>query len=286
MTLAYEHIHAERAHLNVALGCQILGVSRSGYYAWLKRGPSTRTRKNRELQADIVEIHSEHRGRYGSPRIQRELANRGESVSRKRIARLMRAAGISGFTSRRFRRTTDSRHSNPIAPNLLQRDFSASNPNEAWVGDITYVPTLDGWLFLAVLIDLYSRRVVGWSISGTIDTELALAALRMALSERRPAPGLIHHTDRDCRYASAVYRAALTEAEAVPSMSRKADCWDNAVAESFFATLEKELLANHPLLSRTQTIHLVEQYIESYYNTRRLHSSIDYSTPVRHELTI
>ncbi len=148
-----------------------------------------------------------------------------------------------------------------------------------------YLPTVEGWLYLAVLIDLYSRRVVGWSISSAINTELALAALRMALSERRPAPGLIHHTDRDCRYASAAYQAALVDAEAVPSMSRKADCWDNAVAESFFATLEKELLARHPLQPHAQLIGLVEDYIESYYNTRRLHSSIDYSTPVRYELT-
>ena len=283
--MAYEHIHAERAQLTVARGCRILDVSRSGYYAWLHRGPSKRTRGNRRLQSDIVAIHTEHRGRYGSPRIQRELAERGECVSRKRVSRLMNAAGISGYTPPRFRRTTDSRHRNPIAPNLLQRDFSANAPNEVWVGDITYLPTTEGWLYLAVLIDLYSRRVVGWSMSNTIDTKLALAALTMAVRERRPAPGLIHHTDRDCRYASADYQRALADAEAVPSMSRKGDCWDNAVAESFFATLEKELMAHCALRPRSQTTSSVEQYIDEYYNTMRQHSYIDYVSPVRYELT-
>jgi putative transposase len=285
VTLAYEHIHAERATLSVAQACRILEVSRSGYYNWAARGSSQRIKADRRLQAEIVDIHSEHHGRYGSPRIHQELSARGERVGKKRVARLMKLAGISGYTPRRFRKTTDSRHANPIAPNLLNRDFSASAPNEAWVGDITYLPTTEGWLFLAVLIDLYSRRVVGWSISSVIDTQLALGALRMALSLRKPAPGLIHHTDRDCRYASADYQAALADAEVVPSMSRKADCWDNSVAESFFATVEKELMARQPLLPRKQTIERVESYIESYYNTKRQHSYLDYSTPLRYELT-
>ena len=197
----------------------------------------------------------------------------------------MKSAGISGFTPRRFRKTTDSRHRNPIAPNLLQRDFSASAPNEAWVGDMTYLQTTEGWLYLAVLIDLYSRRVVGWGVSSAIDTQLALGALRQALTHRQPAPGLIHHTDRDSRYASRDYQAALQNAEAVPSMSRKADCWDNAVAESFFATLKKELVGIQPPLCRKQTIEQVEKYIDSFYNIQRQHSYLDYSTPLRHELT-
>lgn len=285
MTMAYEHIHAKRETLTIALACRILGVSRSGYYSWRDRGPSRRARADRQLQSDIVEIHSEHRGRYGSPRIHQELAQRGESVGRKRVARLMKSAGIAGYTPRRFRKTTDSRHRNPIAPNLLQRDFSVSAPNEAWVGDITYVQTTEGWLYLAVLIDLYSRRVVGWSVSSTIDTQLALAALRQALTRRQPAPGLIHHTDRDCRYSSRDYQEVLENAEAVPSMSRKADCWDNAVAESFFATLKKELSDIQSPLPPKRTIELIEEYIDSYYNVKRQHSYLDYSTPLRYELT-
>jgi putative transposase len=277
-------IHAERAQFPVAVSCQILGVSRSGYYRWLGAKPSGQTQSDAQLSAEVKEIYREHAGRYGSPRVQRELAARGRRVSRKRVARLMQQQGLRGRVPRRFRRTTDSRHGFRIAPNLLARNFSAAAPNTAWVGDITYVPTSDGWLYLAVLIDLFSRRVVGWAMSDRIDTELALKALQMAANQRQPLPGLIHHTDRDCRYASAEYQLALRRLGMVTSMSRRADCWDNAVAESFFATLEKELLSTAPLSPRAQTRRRVADYIDRYYNSIRRHSTVGFVSPLEHEL--
>ena len=221
----YELIHADRASVPVALACRVAGVSRSGYYRWRNAGPSERARSDESLGVEIRAIHCEHKGRYGSPRIHRELRARGQRVGRKRVARLMRECGLQGRSPRRFRRTTDSRHGHRIAPNLLERNFEADGPNRVWVGDITYVPTRDGWLFLALLLDLYSRRIVGWAMSDHIDTELALKALQMAVDAREPSPGLVHHTDRDVRYASDDYQAALARHGMKPSMSRKAD-WE------------------------------------------------------------
>jgi putative transposase len=280
----FQLVHAERALFPIALSCRILGVSRSGYYRWARSSPSSQARADVRLAAEVQDIHREHRGRYGSPRVHRELRARGRRISRKRVARLMRQAGLCGRAPRRFRRTTDSRHVHRIAPNLLARDFSAAAPNRVWVGDITYVPTCDGWLYLAVLIDLFSRRVVGWAMSDHIDTELALAALSMAVAGRRPAPGLIHHTDRDCRYASDDYQLALRDLEMVSSMSGKADCWDNAVAESFFATLEKELLSRCSLRPRAETRRTVAEYIDRYYNDARRHSYLDFVSPLEFEM--
>ena len=280
----FELVHAERARFSVAFSCRVLGVSRSGYYRWARSSPSPRAQADVRLSAEVRDIHREHRGRYGSPRVHRELRARGRRLSRKRVARLMRQEGLCGRAPRRFRRTTDSRHSHRIASNLLARDFSAAAPNRAWVGDITYVPTCDGWLYLAVLIDLFSRRVVGWAMSDHIDTELALNALSAAVARRRPGPGLIHHTDRDCRYASDDYQLALINLGMVASMSGKADCWDNAVAESFFATLEKELLSHSSLQSRAETRRAVAEYIDRYYNDRRRHSYLDFVSPLEHEM--
>jgi putative transposase len=277
-------VHAERANYPVAFSCRVLGVSRSGYYRWAGTTASTRAQEDEALSAEVREIHGEHKGRYGSPRIHRELRARGRRVGRKRVARLMRQEGLRGHTPRRFRKTTDSRHQHRIAPNLLARDFTAEAPDQVWVGDITYVPTRSGWLYLAILLDLFSRRVVGLAMSDRIDTELALNALQMAIEQRKPAAGLIHHTDRDCRYASDDYQTALRDKDMVPSMSGKADCWDNAVAESFFATLEKELLATDPLKTRAETRTEIAEYIESYYNNRRRHSYLDYVSPLEFEL--
>lgn len=280
----YELIHAERAHISIALACRVLEVSRSGYYAWRSRGPSRRLQDDLRVRAEIRAIHAEHKARYGSPRIHRELVARGFRVGLHRVARLMAEEGLQGRQKRRFRKTTDSNHAHRIAPNVLERDFTAEAPNEKWVGDITYIRTLDGWLYLAVLIDLFSRRVVGFATSNNIDTDLALEALRNALTSRRPPAELVHHTDRDCRYCSHLYQAAIREHELLPSMSRKGDCWDNAVAESFFATLEKELLAHRPLSSTDHTRGEVIEYIEHYYNAIRRHSSIDYVSPIQFEL--
>ncbi len=280
----FKLVHAERACYPVAFSCRVLGVSRSGYYRWAGAGPSKRAQDDVKLTAEVRQIHGEHKGRYGSPRIHREMKERGCRVGRKRVARLMQQEGLVGHTPRRFRKTTDSRHKHRIAPNLLARNFSTDAPNKAWVGDITYVPTRDGWLYLAVLLDLFSRRVVGWSMSDRIDTELALNALQMAQMQRPILVGLIHHTDRDCRYASDDYQTALSDAGMKASMSGKADCWDNAVAESFFATLEKELLSTEPLKSRKETRIEVADYIERYYNDVRRHSYIDYVSPLEFEL--
>jgi putative transposase len=215
----FKLVHAERVYYPVAFSCRVLGVSRSGFYRWAGAGPSKRAQDDVKLTAEVRQIHGEHKGRYGSPRIHRELKECGCRVGRKRVARLMCQEGLVGRTPRRFRKTTDSRHKHRIAPNLLARDFSANAPNKVWVGDITYVPTRDGWLYLAILLDLFSRRVVGWSMSDRIDTELALNALQMAQMQRPILVGLIHHTDRDCRYASDDYQAALRDAGMVASMS-------------------------------------------------------------------
>lgn len=281
----FRFIHAEKANVSIAFACRVFGVSRSGYYRWAKAPPSARTRNDRRLAAQVRAIHEEHKGRYGSPRIHRELRARGQRVGRKRVARLMNIQGLRGRNPKRFRRTTDSNHRNRIAPNLLQQNFAVEQPDQAWVGDITYVPTREGWLYLAVLLDLFSRRVIGWGMSETIDTRLALSALEMALDRRRPDEGAFHHTDRDSRYASDEYRRALETAGLVPSMSRRADCYDNAVAESFFATLEKELLDDTPFPTKSCARRAIADYIDNYYNTQRLHSYLGYKTPVEYELT-
>jgi putative transposase len=269
---------------SVARMSRLFEVSSSGYYAWLSRSVSARERSDNELAARIREIDKEHDGRYGTPRVVEQLRKEGHFVSRKRVGRIRRQNGLKCRIRRRFRRTTDSRATKRIAPNLLERDFTASEPNRVWVGDVTYVPTREGWLYLAVLIDLYSRRIVSFGMSSILDTHLVLSTLKRAVSDRKPSPGLIHHTDRDSRYAADSYLAAMKAARIVPSMSRKGDCWDNAVAESFFATLEKELLSKTPLMSRRHAMHAISAYIDNYYNLKRLHSAIDYLPPIVYEL--
>jgi putative transposase len=275
----FAFVAAEKAQYPVNLLCAVLDVSRSGYYAWCVRPPSERAIADRELTEEIRNIHEASEQRYGSPRIHEELGANDTHVSRKRVARLMREGGISARTKRRFVKTTDSKHDFPIAPNLLQRDFTADAPNETWVGDITYLDTREGWLYLAVLIDLYSRRVVGWAMSERIDTALAMGALNMALAQRKPQRGLVHHTDRGCQYASHEYRRLLRGIGAECSMSRKGDCWDNAVAESFFASLRKELTNRVDFLTRDAARSNVFEYIEAFYNRVRRHSTISYKSP-------
>jgi putative transposase len=229
-------------------------------------------------------VHAESRGRYGSPRVHRELVAKGLTVSKHRVARLMRENGLRGKRRRKFRHTTDSDHALPVAPNTLARDFTADAPNEAWVTDITYIPTREGWLYLAAIIDLFSRRVVGWSMSDRITRQLTLDALTMALAARTPAVGLLHHSDRGSQYASADYRAALDAAHIECSMSRKGNCWDNAVAESFFATLKTELVHDADWCTRAEARSAIFEYLEIFYNRRRRHSSIGYVSPEEFEL--
>lgn len=283
--MKYVFITAEKANYPVSLMCSALEVSRSGYYAWCGRSPSAREQSDRELTAEIRSIHEISERRYGSPRIHEELAANDTHVGRKRVARLMHEDGISARTKRRFVKTTDSNHDLAIAPNLLKRNFFSSAPNKVWVGDITYLDTHQGWLYLAVLIDLFSRRVVGWAMSENIDTALVMSALNMAVTQRSPARDLIVHSDRGSQYASHEHRKALRGMGAKCSMSRKGDCWDNAVAESFFASLRKELTNRVTFLTRDAARSQVFEYIEAFYNRARRHSTINYQSPVNFELS-
>jgi len=280
----FRFIEAEKAHYPIRLLCRCLAVSRSGYYAWGRRLPSERVKQDARLKVKVAVSHSASRRTYGSPRVLRDLREWGHRVSRKRVARLMRELGLEGRRKRRFRATTDSQHRFPVAPNVLMRDFDVEAPNIAWVADITYLATLEGWLYLAVILDLFSRKVVGYAMSERIDRELVLEALRKALVQRPGTLDLVQHSDRGSQYASHDYRDALDQAGITCSMSRRGDCWDNAVAESFFGTLKMELLYELPLQTRSATRSAVADYIETFYNVRRRHSSLDYQSPVEFEL--
>ena len=274
---------AEKANFPVAFMCRMLNLARSGFYAWLSALPTEKDLEERALVIHLHEAFRESEGTYGSPRLYRELRAQGLKVGRHRIARLMRREGLRPRRRPRFVRTTQPGDS-PPAPNLLCRDFSSSEPNKVWVADITYIPTREGWLFLAAIVDLFSRRVVGWATSHIINHQLVLKALDMAIDQRSPGPGLIHHSDRGLQYTCDVHRARLTAHGMLASMSRKGDCWDNAVAESFFSTLKIELVQRCDFHSRAQAHAALSHYIEAFYNCRRRHSSIGYRSPVEHEL--
>jgi putative transposase len=264
--------------------CDTLEVSRSGYYAWSGRTPSRRAEANATLRATIRQIHAASLGTYGSPRIKRALDRVGPPVGHNRIARLMREERLQGRNRRRFRvRTTDSNHAEPIAPNLLAQVPAPSQPNQAWVTDITYIETGEGWLYLAGVLDLFSRRLVGWAMGSSLDTALPLAALLMALRQRQPRPGLIHHSDRGVQYASKSYRACLAQHRLTASMSRTGSCYDNATMESFWSTLKHELVYRRRFDTRQEATTAIFAYIESFYNRRRLHSSLGYRSPLDFE---
>jgi len=276
-------IRAQKAHHAVRTMCRVLEVSRSGFYAWSTRAASERSVEDSRLMAEIQVVFDEHKARYGSPRITRELRASGVRVGRHRVRRLMRLGSLKARQPRRFVRTTDSRHAHPVAPNLLNRQFTVEAPNRFWAADITYLPTRQGWLYLAVVLDLYSRAVVGWSMSTRIDQKLTLDALDSALIRRTPAPGLIAHSDQGVQYAGLDYQQLLRSRGAVCSMSRKGNCWDNAVVESFFGTLKNELLDSAAFDSQQTAQTLVFEYIETYYNRRRRHSTLDYLSPLEYE---
>lgn len=283
--MKFELVEAEKARFPIRVLCEVLGVSRSGYYAWKARPPSDRSKEDARLAVEIAAAHKKSKKRYGSPRVHRALRKKGLRVGRKRVERLMRERGIVGRRKRRFRKTTDSNHTNPIAPNLLARNFEPAAPNEVWAGDVTYVATDEGWFYLAVLLDLYSRRVVGWAMSATNDTALALAALHRAVRARGGVPrGLVHHTDRGSPYASDAYRKTLAEYGMIASMSRKGDCWDNAPSESFFATARAELIDHEHFRTQLRAEMVIGDFIENFYNTERLHSYLDYVSPIEFEL--
>jgi transposase InsO family protein len=281
--MRYRFIEVEKASYPIALMCRILQVSRGGYYAWRTRPESARSRSDRKLLVAIRAAHKASRRTYGSPRMQRELLAQGHSVGRHRVARLMRLDGLRGRRRRRFRTTTQSNHAHPVAANQLERQFAVETPNQAWVTDITYVWTLQGWLYLCVILDLYSRRVVGWAMGQRINQALTLRALKMALAGRAPKPGLVHHSDRGSQYAAKIYRRLLKARGIECSMSRKGDCWDNAVAESFFATLKVELVYETLFITRAQARQQIFEYIEVFYNRVRRHSYLGYVSPVDYE---
>lgn len=276
-------MHQERRWYPVERLCRALRVSRGGYYAWLRGRARQREGADTKLLEDIRRVHRDSDENYGSPRVYRELRTEGVSCSKTRVERLMRDNGIRAKHKRKFKVTTNSGHSLPVAPNVLDGRFIWSRPNQAWVGDITYIPTDEGWLYLAVLLDLFSRRVVGWAMDKTMTRELPLRALRMALQDRRPSKGLIHHTDRGSQYASADYQRVLTAAGIVASMSAKGRCYDNAVAESFFHSLKVELVHGRRFASREGAMSEIFKYMEVFYNRRRLHSALHYVSPADYE---
>jgi putative transposase len=283
----YRFIAAHAAEHPVALSCRVLGVARSGYYAWRRRSPSVRAQSDERLKERIRTIHQASRGTYGSPRVLAELREDGERCGRRRVARLMRAVGLRGCHGRRrhVRTTTPDRQATP-APDRAQRSFappSIGGPDRLWVADISYVATADGWLYLAVVLDAFSRRVVGWATADHLRTELVLDALAMALRHRQPGVGLIHHSDHGCQYTSLAFGQRLQENGLVPSMGTVGDCFDNAVAESFFATLKVELLHRRTWPSRAAARLAIFAFIEVWYNRQRRHSTLGYATPTAYE---
>lgn len=264
--------------------CRALGVCRSGYYAWLRRSPSRRQQANAQMVQQLQALHAQSRGSYGRPRLTAALRQQGQQCSQARVGRLMRQQGLRGAVRRRFRvQTTNSRHDLPIAPNRLAASAAPTGPNQVWVTDITYIATTEGWLYLAAVMDLYSRRIVGWAMAESLQTRLVTAALLQALGLRRPPPGLLHHSDRGCQYASAEYRRLLAAHQIEASMSRSGNCYDNAAMESFWGRFKTEWLAGQALATRVETQTAIFEWIEVFYNRQRLHSSLGYQSPVDFE---
>jgi putative transposase len=278
-------VEERRGEWPVALLCRVLGVSRSGFYAWKRRPPSAADQRREELTAEVRRVHAEVKGRYGSPRMHAELVARGHACCVNFVAALMRRAGISAKTPRKFVRTTDSNHSLPVADNVLARRFEVSEPNAVWVADMTYIPTGEGWVYLAAVEDLFSRRVVGWSLDATMTSRLVVDALEMAVGRRTPGEELLAHSDRGSQYASDHYQRVLAGEGIACSMSRKGDCWDNAPMESFFASLKKELVHRETYATREQAKASIFEYIEVFYNRVRRHSSLGFVSPAEFERT-
>lgn len=278
--MKYTFIQEYRLRWPVKVTCRVLRVSRSGFYAWRHRDPSAQTRRRTALGQRIREVHGQSRGTYGSPRVYRALVTQGESVCENTVAKVMKTLQIKAKMAKPFvPRTTNSDHQTPVAPNTLNRDFQASLPNQKWVTDMTYIATGEGWLYLAAVLDLCSRRVVGWAMADHMQLELVSDALVMALEHRRPARGLLHHSDRGGQYASDAYQGLLTDHGLKCSMSRKGDCYDNAAMESFFGTLKTELVHQERYTTRDEARASIFEYIEVFYNRQRLHSTLGYKSP-------
>ena len=281
MTFAFIEAHQEDWPVRVR--CDALEVSPAGYYAWLRRPPSFQEQRRQALLVLIQAVHAEAKQRYGSPRVHAALAARGEPCSINTVAKVMRDHGIRAKSARKFRCTTDSNHPLPVAANILDRQFDPAGPNEAWVADITYIPTREGWLYLAIVEDLYSRKVVGWSMADTMESRLVVDALELAVQRRLPGEGLVAHSDRGSQYASEHYQRLLGKHGIQCSMSGVAQCWDNAPAESFFASLKKELTHHEDYQTREEARASIFEYVEIFYNNQRLHSSLGYLTPAEYE---
>jgi transposase InsO family protein len=282
--MRYRFIQAEKALYPVEVLCQVLAVARSGYYAWCRRPLSVRTQQNQWLMTHIQTCYHASRGRYGSPRIHQDLRAQGMRVGRHRVARLMRLQGLRSVSRRRAWKRSGRAGSEVMAANTLRRAFTATRPNEKWVSDITYVPTRQGWLYVAVLMDLYSRRIVGWAMEEQMTTTLTLKALEMALQQRPVPVGLLHHSDRGSQYGAMAYQQRLAAHGIRCSMSRPGNCWDNAVVESFFATLKTELLSAEPVYrTRPEARTAIFEYVEGFYNRTRRHSTLGYLSPVEFE---
>jgi putative transposase len=282
--MKYRAIKDNAGRFAVSLMCSALEVSASGYYAWMDRPQSARAQANRRLLEQIRDAHRRSRHTYGSPRITHELRAEGHCVGENRIAGLMRVAQIRAKSARKWRATTQSSHRLPVAENTLDRGFSVSQPNRVWAGDISYVWTAEGWLYLAVVLDLYSRTVIGWAMGERLTAELATQALTMALWRRKPAGGLLHHSDRGIQYAAGDYQRLLADHGIACSMSRKGNCWDNAVVESFFHTLKVELVHHHRYLTQDEARQNIFEWIEVFYNRQRRHSTLGYRSPAEFEM--
>ena len=282
--MRFRFISDHRGTFKVGRMCKLLNVSRSGYHAWVHRPESRRSRDNRALEARIRVLHASSHGIYGAPRIHRDLIDDGIACGKNRVARIMRKAGIRSRTKKKFKATTNSKHNFPVAPNLLNQRFKSDAADSAWVGDITYIHTNEGWLYLAVLLDLFNREVVGWSTSSRLTRQLTIDALKMALGRRNPGNCLMHHSDQGSQYASTDYQKILKKNDIVCSMSRKGNCYDNAVAESFFGRLKSEWINHNRYLNRSEAAQSIFYYIEIFYNRKRRHSSIDYVTPQEYEI--
>jgi len=281
--MKFEIVAELAARYPVKALCQMLQVSRSGYYAWRKRGPSRRQQENEQLLVQIKTVYEHGRGTYGYRRVYAALVAKGIACGKHRVRRLMQMYRLQAKRKRRYRTTTESRHRLPIAPNRLARDFSATAANQKWVSDITFVPTYEGWLYLSVILDLYSRLVVAWAMEPHLDKELGLKALRMAIAGRRPLPGLLLHSDQGVQYANKDFQKLLANHKAISSMSRKGDVYDNAPAKSFFATLKRELIHFRTYQTRDEARADIFEFIEVFYNRQRLHSALQYSSPADYE---
>lgn len=281
--MRYQFIEGHRQEFPTRLMCRVLGVSTGGYYEWRRRPPGAREETRQALVAEIKAVHQEVKARYGSPRIRAELVARGHSCCVNTVAKLMNRAGVAAKTRRKFRCTTDSNHDRPIADNVVDRQFAPKAPNRVWTADITYIPTREGWLYLAAVEDLHSRQIVGWSTGERIDSRLVVDALEMAVSRRLPGEGLVAHSDRGSQYASEHYRRLLSGHGITCSMSRRANCWDNAPMESFFASLKKELVHDEDYTTRAEARSSIFEDIEVFYNRVRRHSSLGYRSPAEYE---